>query len=424
MVRVERFGLVLRKKRHVDVVADRARALERFRPIEHTRQRRFARPVLADERDLVAPLDDEGAGAVEDADRAVRGVVGLGKGGEFQHRASRPARRGKPKRDLCLVFRRCRHPLHLFKLLDPALHLPRLGILVAKAFDEPLRLGDLPLLVEIGRLLEFAPLLAFIQIKSEVARVVGHPSVRQLGDGRDHAVEEIAVVRDEHDGAGITLEVAFEPVDADDVEVVGRFVEQEEVGSPQQELGESHAHAPAAGEGCQGAVEFVGFEAQPREHRLGFWADQVDFLRHEFGVDALQGVQQLLGACAAVVRPLVHLLGDAVFLLLEGQHRVEGGEGLVEDGPLRGHLLGILRQIADGAAPPHRPLVDRLEPGHHPQERRLACAVGSDQPDPLPRLDRPRQPVQNHLPAESQRYVVELNHKIWRSQILGKRFKF
>ena len=71
VVRVERFGLMLREKRHVHLMADLARALERFGPIEHTRQRRFARPVFADERDLVAPLDDQGAGAVEDADGAV-----------------------------------------------------------------------------------------------------------------------------------------------------------------------------------------------------------------------------------------------------------------------------------------------------------------------------------------------------------------
>ena len=68
-------------------------------------------------------------------------------------------------------------------------------------------------------------------------------------------------MRDEDDGAGVAPQVAFEPVDGDDVEVVGGLVEEEEVGLGEEDAGEGHAHAPAAGEGVEGPVEVVRLEA-------------------------------------------------------------------------------------------------------------------------------------------------------------------
>ena len=62
--------------------------------------------------------------------------------------------------------------LHFLQLLDPALHLPRLGGLVPEALDELLGLFDLLLLVLVrGELLLF-PLRFLLDIEGEVSGVL------------------------------------------------------------------------------------------------------------------------------------------------------------------------------------------------------------------------------------------------------------
>ena len=70
----------------------------------------------------------------------------------------------------------------------------------------------------------------------------------ELEDPLGDVVEEVAVVGDEHDGAGVFLQVPFEPGDALGVEVVGRLVQEQEVGAFEQDLAEGDAPAFAAGE--------------------------------------------------------------------------------------------------------------------------------------------------------------------------------
>ena len=82
---------------------------------------------------------------------------------------------------------------------------------------------------------------------ARVVALVGHALAaieleRPLGD----VVEEVAVVGDEDHAARIVLEVALEPGDALGVEVVGRLVEQQDVGLGQQQLGQRHAALLAA----------------------------------------------------------------------------------------------------------------------------------------------------------------------------------
>ncbi len=60
------------------------------------------------------------------------------------------------------------------------------------------------------------------------------------------AVEEPAVVADDHGAAGEILQRLLERAQRLDVEVVGRLVEQQQVGARAQHLGEMHAVALAA----------------------------------------------------------------------------------------------------------------------------------------------------------------------------------
>ena len=65
-------------------------------------------------------------------------------------------------------------------------------------------------------------------------------------------LQEPAVVRHEHDGGVERLQVALEPLQRLDVEVVGRLVEEQQVGVAGQRAGQRGARQLAAGEGLRG----------------------------------------------------------------------------------------------------------------------------------------------------------------------------
>ena len=72
---------------------------------------------------------------------------------------------------------------------------------------------------------------------------------------------------DDDDCARIARDVIFEPQGAFEVEIVGGFVEQEDVRFGEQHRGERDAHAPAAGEFRAGALLVGMGEAEPGEDR-------------------------------------------------------------------------------------------------------------------------------------------------------------
>ena len=88
-------------------------------------------------------------------------------------------------------------------------------------------------------------------MRSKPVRLPAEQFDALVGDAehvRDHRVEKFAVVRDQQQRAGIALEPVFEPEHGVEIEVVGRLVEQQQVGAAHQRLGQIQAHAPAAGE--------------------------------------------------------------------------------------------------------------------------------------------------------------------------------
>ena len=68
----------------------------------------------------------------------------------------------------------------------------------------------------------------------------------EVEDGVDDVVEQVALVADHDQRAGIALEEVLEPQRRFEVEVVRRLVEQQQVGLGEQQRGERDAHLPAA----------------------------------------------------------------------------------------------------------------------------------------------------------------------------------
>ena len=82
----------------------------------------------------------------------------------------------------------------------------------------------------------------------------------QAEDGGGDAVEQVAIVRDQDQGAGEFGEAVFEDLEGGDVEIVGGLVEQQDVGGLEHEAGDQDAGLLAAGEAGDGAIELAGIE--------------------------------------------------------------------------------------------------------------------------------------------------------------------
>ena len=76
-------------------------------------------------------------------------------------------------------------------------------------------------------------------------------------------------MRDEDDRGVDRRQLALEPLEALDVEVVRRLVEEQQVGIAGERAGERGARQLAAREGGELAVEVGVAEAEPAEHRGG-----------------------------------------------------------------------------------------------------------------------------------------------------------
>ncbi len=159
----------------------------------------------------------------------------------------------------------------------------------------------------------------------------------QLGD----VVEEVAVVRDRDDRAGVLLEEALEPRHRLGVEVVGRLVEQQQVGAREQQAAERDPALLAAGQ--VGDVGVVGRAAQ-RVH------GDLDVAFERPGVGGVDLVLEggLLLADLVVVGVGVGPLGHHVVVLVDDRLHLGDTVHHVALDVLVGVELGLLAQVADG----------------------------------------------------------------------------
>ena len=176
---------------------------------------------------------------------------------------------------------------------------PRLGLRLARArrhahpfelvLERPLARGFLLLLL--GQ-----ALLLLVEPGGVVALPRDARAAVELEDPAGDVVEEVAVVGDGHDRAGIVLEEALEPRDALRVEVVGRLVEQQQVGLLEEQAAERHAPDLAARE--RRDVGVAGRAAE-RVHRD---------LDRAVEVPAVRGLDRVLHA-RLLLEDLLHLRG-------------------------------------------------------------------------------------------------------------------
>ena len=234
---------------------------------------------------------------------------------------------------------------------------------LAAAFLALLLLEPLGLLLEVGRV---------IALVREV-----FPAI-DFEDPADHIVEEVAVVGDHQHRARIFLEMAFQPLDALGVEVVGRLVEQQDRRLLEQQAGQRDAALLTAGQILDRPVGRRAAQGLHRHLELVVERPAVD--RVDLALELAHLLHQRVEI--GVVLGIAHLGRNGV----EAVDHVGDVAGAVLDvleHVLAGVELRLLRQIADGdvLARPGLALKVLVDAGHDLHQRRLAGAVGADDAD-------------------------------------------
>ena len=175
---------------------------------------------------------------------------------------------------------------------------------------------------------------------------------------------------DDEDRAGIVAQVAFEPVDRLGVEMVGRLVEQQQLGLFEQQPAQRDAAALAARE--LGHVGVVGRAAE-RVHRLFDLAVEIP---QTLGLDLVLQPRHLVGGLVGIVHGEFVVAVEHVLLGLDAEHHVAAH---VE----RGIERRLLRQIADARAFGDEAFANEfgVDAGHDAHQRRLARAVDAEHAD-------------------------------------------
>jgi len=236
---------------------------DRLHPGEHFQQGALSRPVRPQKGDAVATLDHEINAMVNDLV-----PVNLADPSELHRSPTGAGRFGKDEVDIRLLDRGFQS-FDLFQLLHAALGLPGAVLAHPVALDEPLDLADPVLLILEGCQLDLAPQGLFCQVLGVGAGVFLQLSLFEFEDARDHSVQEGAVVGNEDHRRRCAEEVVFQPQQGIQVEVVGRFVEQQQVRFGKEQPGQFQPHGPAAAEGCGRAVQLGRAKTEAGQYPAG-----------------------------------------------------------------------------------------------------------------------------------------------------------
>ena len=151
-------------------------------------------------------------------------------------------------------------------------------------------------------------------------------------------------MRDQDERVRVGFEIRFEPVAGFQIQVVGRFVEQQQVWLLEQKFRERNAHLPAAGKLFHAPLPIVAAESEPGKHGTDARFDVVAIARCEFRLDVVITIGDQL-VFGALVIELAHAPFERLLLFLEQPDFIENREALVEDGP-PAERDAILREVA------------------------------------------------------------------------------
>ena len=203
-------------------------------------------------------------------------------------------------------------------------------------------------------------------------------------------------MRDEDDRGIDRLELAFEPLEVLDVEVVRRLVEQEQVGAAGEGACERRPRQLPARERAERPVEVVIGEAEAANGRGCPVAPGPAARMFELRLRLRVPPQR-----RRVVRALRHRLLEAPELGFDVEDVARAGERVFAQGDVELERWPLVVE-RDARSLPKRelPALERGLAGDRAQERRLAGAVRSCQREPVSAADGERHALEERVSCE------------------------
>ncbi len=189
-------------------------------------------------------------------------------------------------------------------------------------------------------------------------------------------VEEVAVMGDGDDGAGILLQVEFEPGDRFGIEMVGRLIQKEDVGFLQQKAAKSDAALFAAGEDSHLGVGRRAAQGVHCQFEAGIEVPGIEvvelFLDHGLAVAELLHIGIRIGKGGVDLFELLEQIDGFLHPFLDD---FTHGLGAIDQ--------RFLFEIADGVAGGKDGLTGEvfIDAGKNTQQRTLARAVEAEDAD-------------------------------------------
>ena len=192
--------------------------------------------------------------------------------------------------------------------------------------------------------------------------------------------------------------------------MVGRFIEQQEVGLFEQQFGQRDAHLPASRELLGAPFPIALRESQAGEYGAHLRLHGVAVARAELGFGKVEAIGHL-GVFGAGRVELSHALRELLLLVFERTQSGEHGHAFGENGAA-GEREAVLRQVAEGDAflCGDAAGIESFDAREHFEQRRFPGAVGAYQAGALVRRDQPVDTFEENLGAVALSRPVELDH--------------
>lgn len=304
------------------------------------------------------------------------------------------AAQARARRDLDLLEVQLPHLVGLGRhLLVPGETGLGLGLAALGVGADPLQLFLEPLgALGVLLALDLETGLLALQVRGVVALVADRSAAVELQDPARDVVEEVPVVGDRDDGAGVLREVLLQPLHGLGVQVVGGLVEQQQVGGFEQQLAQRDAatlttgqvgDGPVAGRAAQGVHGLLQLGVQvPRVRVVQVLLELAHLVQERVRVVGRHELRDLVEA-----PELAHDLGGAVL------HVLQDRLGLVQRRLLLEHTDGV-------AGRQERVTVGGLLDARHDLENGgLTGTVRTDHTDLRAGQEAQRDVVKDHLVA-------------------------